>query len=173
MVPRGNGRCRGEAVSSRVARLGVVGVPSQVCPAPRLPRAAGRYSRPLRPGPCPSVHLSLTFPRLLQDLQRRETEVYDCIQSEASSPPSNQDLLSQVRRGWAASLILLRLSCSSSGKWVHRTRGGSHLLPNQSPLCEAAGLVVRRSGGFEPLLHPLPAVQPWPRVSSVPASPRL
>ncbi|TKC39213.1 hypothetical protein EI555_007800 [Monodon monoceros] len=59
------------------------------------------------------------------DLQRRETEVYDCIQSEASSPPSNQDLLSQVRRGWAASLVLLHLSCSSSGKWEkqHRFEG--------------------------------------------------
>ncbi|TEA32237.1 hypothetical protein DBR06_SOUSAS6610186 [Sousa chinensis] len=32
------------------------------------------------------------------DLQRRETEVYDCIQSEASSPPSNQDLLSQEKQ---------------------------------------------------------------------------
>ena len=94
-----------------------MGVPSQVCPAPGLPQAAGRYSRPLRPGPFPSVHPSLTLPRLLQDLQRRETEVYDCIQSEASSPPSPQDLLSQVRRGWAASLLLLHLSCSSSGKW--------------------------------------------------------
>ncbi|XP_068418087.1 NFAT activation molecule 1 [Eschrichtius robustus] len=32
------------------------------------------------------------------DLQRRETEVYDCIQSEASSPPSPQDLLSQEKQ---------------------------------------------------------------------------
>ncbi|XP_061274712.1 NFAT activation molecule 1 isoform X2 [Bos javanicus] len=39
------------------------------------------------------------------DLQRRETEVYDRIQSEASSPPTSQGLLSQLcRPGQAAKL---------------------------------------------------------------------
>ncbi|XP_059743160.1 NFAT activation molecule 1 isoform X7 [Bos taurus] len=39
------------------------------------------------------------------DLQRRETEVYDCIQSEAGSPPTSQGLLSQLcRPGQAAKL---------------------------------------------------------------------
>ncbi|XP_025138534.3 NFAT activation molecule 1 isoform X2 [Bubalus bubalis] len=32
------------------------------------------------------------------DLQRRETEVYDCIQSEAGSPPTSQGLLSQEKQ---------------------------------------------------------------------------
>lgn len=32
------------------------------------------------------------------DLQRRESEVYDCIQGEASSPPTSQGLLSQEKQ---------------------------------------------------------------------------
>ncbi|KAM9071446.1 NFAT activation molecule 1 [Megaptera novaeangliae] len=55
---------------------------AQKCPGPS---AASSREQP----PSESVYT---------DLQRRETEVYDCIQSEASSPPSPQDLLSQEKQ---------------------------------------------------------------------------
>lgn len=52
-------------------------------------------------GPDPSTASSLEQPpseSIYTDLQRRDTEVYDCIQSEAIGPPTAQDLLSQEKQ---------------------------------------------------------------------------
>ncbi|KAG5212771.1 hypothetical protein JEQ12_015200 [Ovis aries] len=51
--------------------------------------------------PGPSAASSLGQPpsdSVYTDLQRRESEVYDCIQGEASSPPTSQGLLSQEKQ---------------------------------------------------------------------------
>uniref|UniRef100_A0A8C3X4W6 NFAT activating protein with ITAM motif 1 n=1 Tax=Catagonus wagneri TaxID=51154 RepID=A0A8C3X4W6_9CETA len=55
---------------------------AQKCPDPS---AASSHKQP----PSESIYT---------DLQRRDTEVYDCLQSEASSPPSMHDRLSQEKR---------------------------------------------------------------------------
>lgn len=116
-------------------------------------------------GDCPSAHLPLIMaPRLLQALQRRETEVYACIESEDGCPPTaKQSPLSQVRRRWGHHAWLLTPSdppvtgeVGAGGKWDMEV---SHLLWNPSPLLVAAGLLVR-TGGPEFLLCPLATVQP-------------
>lgn len=91
-------RCGG--VAGRVA------VPSQA-PAqrtPNVPRAPAGRGDPqggLAAGP-PSLPFSPRSSdprRLLQALQCGDTEVYSCIQNEASRPPPTQSLVSQVSPG--------------------------------------------------------------------------
>ena len=55
---------------------------------------------------------------LPQDLQHGESEVYDCIQSDAGSPPASQGLLSQVRGVGAASLAPPLLPCALPLIWA-------------------------------------------------------
>ncbi|XP_007454155.1 PREDICTED: NFAT activation molecule 1 [Lipotes vexillifer] len=62
----------------------------------RQMQAPQKHTAQKCPGPSAASSREQPPPEsIYTDLQRRETEVYDCIQSEASSPPSNQDLLSQ------------------------------------------------------------------------------
>lgn len=73
----------------------------------------GRGGHPLAAAgarPCPAVPVPLTLARLLQALQRQDTEVYACMQSEAGSPPARRTFLSQVSRGSQPGSPELRLT---------------------------------------------------------------